>query len=183
MKGTWWYKYTAVRLKFCIYIFLHKGSFLIYHLLTAAHQVVQIWGWSEASNRIKSPRPQEGAPHAPIPRVKPESERQSVWFFFLFLSPSSSPLSLSSWSYHTVGSFLSLQGSSLFPSLCLLFLHRLQDRMMMRRKTTAVIPPPMANARRRSSEKEAGVEKETQDRRLSVLVTENTFSFWDIEKN
>lgn len=91
---------------------------------------------------------------------------------FLSLTPSSSPLSLFSWSYHAVGSFLSLRGASSFPSrcLCLLFLHRLQDTMMMRRKTTAVIPPPMANARSKSSEKEAGGEKETEECRLSVLV-------------
>lgn len=99
---------------------------------------------------------------------------------FLSLTPSSSPISLFSWSYHAVGSFLSLRGASSFPSrcLCLLFLHRWQDTMMMRRKTTAVIPPPMANARSRSSEKEAGGEKETEERRLSVLFRHRQNQVW-----
>lgn len=177
IKGTWWYhkSYTTVLVGF-----LHKGTLLIdLWLMTAAYQLVQVVGGEKGGNiqKEKSPRPQEGAPHAPIPRVK--SERGSTQFFRSSLHL---PLPRSfSWSYHAVGSFRSLRGASSFPShcRCLLFLHRLQDTMMMRRMTTKVMPPPMANARRRSSEKEAVV---TTRRRISPIApwTSGGFFTWHV---
>lgn len=94
----------------------------------------------------EAPAPRKSA-HTLITSVIMGNERGSVPFF-------SSSFSLSSLSYHTVGSFLSLWGISSLP-YCRLCLFLLQDRMMMRRKTTTVIPPPMAKANKRSSEKEA----------------------------
>lgn len=192
MTGTcWWYEgYTTVWLKFCIYSFLHKGTIWMY-----------LWYMTAASSRfgvqrlrldrkvevkcpvgknkikIKATSSREGAPQAPIPRVRRRA-REEVCDSSV---PLSIPLGLFSWSYHAVGSFLSLRGASSFPSMCLcLFLrYRLQDTMMMRRRTTQAIPPPMANARRRSSENEAVV---TTRSRISPTVpwTSGGFLTWQM---
>lgn len=166
-----WYKtHTAVWLKFYMYNFLHKG--LIYLNDSCPWTCPDLaskdccwrgrWKWSV--QKEKSPRPQEGAPHAPIPRVRWRAREEMCDSSVPLSIPLFLSICLSLWSYHAVGSFLSLRGASSFPSscLCLLFLHRLQEKMMMRSKTTAAMPPPMANARRRSSEKEAVGETETQ---------------------
>lgn len=111
--------------------------------------------------------PQEGLTPAPIPIVR-TGVREEV----CHSSPPPPFSSLSSHSYHTVGSFLSLRGASsaLSRGLCrLLFLQRLQDTMMMRKRTTAVMPPPTAKASRRRSEKDAGGKEVTwEDRNMDA---------------
>lgn len=122
------------------------------------------WKWCIQQERNKLLGPREGVTPPPMPRVK-TGVREEVCH-----SSATPPfLSLSSHSYHTVGSFLSLRGasSSLSRALWRLFLHRLQDTMTMRKKTTAVMPPPIANASRRRSEKEARGERATWEDRNS----------------
>lgn len=126
------------------------------------------WWIQQERNQPLGPEKDEHLPSSPV--LKWEWERKCAILLQRFLPPS-----LSSHSYHTVGSFLSLRGASshLSRGLCLLFLHRLQDTTMMRNNTTTVMPPPIANASRRRSENEAGDKKVTPtfQERVSVMIS------------
>lgn len=160
-----------------IYIFLHNYTILNIALVNGRRpsggplfrskgcSCGKNWKWFIQQERNQPLDPREGVTRAPIPTVKTGVREQVC-----HSSPFPPPPPLSSHSYHTVGSFLSLGGASspLSRGLCCLFLHRLQDMMMMRKMTTAVIPPPIAKASRTRSEKEARGEKATgEDRNIS----------------
>lgn len=133
------------------------GAHQLVHFLGLKGGVAERIGSGVSSRKeINTFGPQEGLTPALIPIVR-MGVREEVCHSSP--PPPLSALSLSSHSYHTVGSFLSLRGASsaLSRGLCrLFFLQRLQDTMMMRKRTTAAMPPPTAKASRRRSEKEAG---------------------------